>query len=67
MSIDKDDLPKILRKAAIAFARKVTGIERPVMKQRVHIEAWEECFRFMAQNGMVKEEFVNVDRTKEEV
>jgi hypothetical protein len=61
----KFELPQIVRKAAIIFARKVTGISRPVKEQRVHIEAFEECFDFMVKNGMVKEEFINVRDRRE--
>lgn len=52
-------MPQELRKKAIQFARMVTGINRPVMAHRIHIEAFEECYKAMIDLGMVKEEFQN--------
>lgn len=57
--MDGDEMPQKLRKKAIEFARTVTGINRPVIGHRIHIEAFEACFKAMVDLGMVKEEIQN--------
>lgn len=66
MSTDKY-LPEKLQKKLNQYVKEATGMERPHSSQKPLAEAFQACYWAMVEMGMVKEEFVNVDRTKKEV
>lgn len=55
-------LPTALHKAAIKFARDVTGHDRPTMESGLFIETFKACFCIMQDLGMVKDEYMVADK-----
>lgn len=45
MDQTNDILPNWLRKKAIEYVKKVTGVQRPVKEHAPLIRAWEECYK----------------------
>ncbi len=48
-------LPADLHKAAIQFAKEKTGIERPVKEQAIIIDSFRECFKYLNDQGLLKD------------
>ena len=55
-------LPEDVRKRAVEFSRLASGLARPHKSQAIFMKAFQECFETMVQLGMVKEEFINVEK-----
>lgn len=48
-------LPADLHKYAIEFAKKKTGVQRPVKEQAVIIDSFRECFKALNELGLLKD------------
>lgn len=55
-------LPTDLFEAAKAFAKEITGAERPTMESGLFIETFKACFQIMQKLGMVKDEFMVAEK-----
>ncbi len=56
-------LPIALHEAAKAFAKEVTGHERPNMESGLFIEVFKSCFQIMQDLGMVKDEYMEAEKS----
>ncbi len=59
-------LPEKLQKELNKHVKEASGLERPHKSQKPLADAFQACYWAMVKLGMVKEEFINVER-KEDV
>lgn len=59
-------LPENLHNSAIEYAKEKTGLERPVREQQVYINTFRDCFKIMKALGMLKKEYQDGPKQKED-